>query len=382
MSKKLLKVSFFIVIFFIFFTPSIGEADLNFENEEFKEEVTIYFFDDKLCPVCAHAKEFVKELDEKYEKMNLEIYPMGDIEKLREVAKEHGVEEYDLMAPTIFIGESFLQFASFSERHEKMIMDAIKGEVVEEDCCIVDIPFLNIEVDTSEWHLGLSAVVLGTVDGFNVCSIGALILILSIVLAFDSKKKIFFFGGLFIFTAVAVYGVLVFLWGWLMEIFIAEMEILRLIIGLAALGGGLYFFKEFLRFYRFGPTCESSESKIAKKATGRLKKSFENPKKGMWYLSLAVISFAAIITLVELPCSIGIPLTFAGILAASDISLVSYVFYILIFLFFYMLIELVIFVGAVLTKNIWFAGSKAITWITFIGALILFYLAYYYLPFL
>jgi len=381
-----MKKIFFSVIclvgLILFFAPFVEGASLDLEKGELEEEVTIHFFDDTLCPICAEAKEFVKELDEEYEKINLEIYPISEVEKLRELAKEHGVEEYDLMAPTIFIGESFLQFASFSERYEKMIVDAVKGEVVEEDCCIVDIPFLNIEVDTSKWNLGLSAAVLGTVDGFNVCSIGALILILSIVLAFDSKKKIFFFGGLFIFTAVAVYGVLVFLWGWLMEMFIAEMEILRLIIGLAALGGGVYFFKEFLRFYRFGPTCESSESEIAKKATGRLKKSFENPKKGMWYLSLAVISFAAIITLVELPCSIGIPLTFAGILAASDISLISYIFYILIFLFFYMLIELVIFVGAVLTKNIWFAGSKAITWITFFGALILFYLAYYYLPFL
>ena len=89
--------------------------------------------------------------------------------------------------------------------------------------------------------------------------------------------------------------------------------------------------------------------------------------------------FAAVITIVELPCSIGIPIAFAGILVEKGVSLGVYIFYILLYLFFYMLIELIIFTGAVLTKKIWFAGSKAITWITFVGAMVLFYLAFYYL---
>lgn len=379
--RKVLSILFIVLLLA---TPFISVSAEMVEgvgsDEEGPEEVVVHFFDDELCPVCADAKEFLKEVDEEREGVDLRIHSITDTEKLREVATEYDVEEYDIMAPTIFIGESFFQFASFSERHEKMIIDAIEGEVVEEDCCIVEVPFLGIEIDTSEWSLGLAAVVLGTVDGFNVCSIGALVLILSIVIVFDSKKKIFFFGGLFILTAVLVYGVLVFMWGWLLEMLVAEMSLLRWIIGLAALGGAIYFFKEFRRFYEHGPTCQSSDSALARRATEKLQKSFNNPQKGMWYLALSVISFAAIITLVELPCSIGIPLTFSGILAASEISITSYVFYIAIFLFFYMLIEIVIFTGAVMTKDIWFAGSRAITWITFGGALILLYLAVYYLP--
>jgi len=380
-------ILFFLFMALPFFVIGEGDSDkdskgsLLIDEERLEEEVVIHFFDDRLCPVCQKAKDYAKELDERYTQVSLELYSITETEKLHQLADERGVEDYDIMAPTIFIGDSFLQFASFSERHEKMMVDAIKGEAVEEDCCIIEVPFLNIEVDTSEWSLGLAAVVLGTVDGFNVCSIGALMLILSMVLMFDSKKKILFFGGLFIVTAVIVYGILVFAWGWLLNVLVKEMELLRAIIGVAALGGGAYFFREFLRFYRHGPTCKSSESALAQKATEKLKKSFQDPKKGMWYLALSVMSFAAIITLVELPCSIGIPLTFSGILAASEISLVSYILYIAIFLFFYMLIELVIFLGAVFTKDIWFVGSRVITWITFVGAMVLFYLAFYYLPF-
>ncbi len=379
-----MKKVFFLLLFFAFlFTASSSLAIENLVEEvgvDETEEVTIHYFDDRLCPVCADAKDFLQKRAEDDKRIDLNIYQISDTDKLREIAKEHGVEDYYVMAPTIFIGESFLQFTEFSSNQEEKILSAIEGEAVERDCCVVRVPILGIEMDTSELSLGVAAMGLGIIDGFNVCSIGALILILTIVLALDSRKKMLFFGGLFIFTTVAVYGSLVFVWGWLLEMLIGEQETLRMIIGFAALAGSIYFFKEFWRFFKYGPTCKSSDSFLAKGATEKLRKSFEDPKRGMFYLALSVVSFAGIITIVELPCSVGIPLTFSGILAGADIPLLSYVFYILIFLFFYMLIEIVIFVGAILTKNIWFAGSKAITWITFLGALVLLYLAIYYLP--
>ncbi len=375
MRKLFFIISLLVIAFFLLPAPAQAE-----ESAPKEETVIIHFFDDRLCPVCRDAKEFIQEKAEEYDYVNLIIHPISDTDKLREIAKERGVEDYYVMAPTIFIGDSFLQFTRFSSAQEEKIIRAIEGEVVERDCCIVTIPILNIDIDMSEWSLGIAAAGLGIIDGFNVCSIGALILILIIVLSFDSRKKMLLFGGLFIFTTVAVYGALVFIWSWILELLIGEQELLRTLIGFAALGGAIFFFKQFWRFFKYGPTCNSSDTKLARSAIEKLKKAFENPKKGTLYLALSVISFAGIITIVELPCSVGIPLTFAGILAGADISLLSYVFYILVFLFFYMLIEIVIFVGAVLTKNIWFAGSKVITWITFTGAMVLLYLALYYLP--
>jgi len=377
MLKKIFFAIFLLTISFF----SFGINNVIAEEESIKkEELTIYFFDDRLCPVCSDAKEFIENEVEKRPEVNLEIYPISQTKKLKEIADKYKVEDYYLMAPTIFIGDSFLQFTNFSSRQEDKVIRAIEGEIVEEDCCVTRIPFLNIEVDMSNWSLGLAAMGLGIVDGFNVCSIGALILILTIVLTLNSRRKMLLYGSLFILTTVLVYGLLVFVWGWILELLIGEQEILRYIIGLAALGGSVFFFRQFWRFYKYGPTCSSSNSKLARGATEKLKKSFENPKKGSLYLALSVISFAGVITIVELPCSVGIPLTFSGMLAGADISLMQYVWYILIFLFFYMLIEIIIFFGAVLTKNIWFTGSKTITWITFVGALVLLYLALYYLP--
>ncbi len=363
------------VLFFSLAGPLLAEEN-SFEE---KEKIVIHFFDDRLCPVCRDTKNFIGSILGDYPEVELRTYPISDTKKLSQIAEEQGVEDYGIMAPSIFINDNFFQFNHFTSREEQMIISAIEGEIVERDCCIIKIPFLNLEVDISNWSLPLITIILGSIDGFNVCSIGALILVLSIVLAFKSRKKIFFFGGLFIITAVIIYGILVFTWGRLFEILVGQLEILRVIVGLAALGGGIYFFKEFWRFFRYGPSCKTSDSKLARTAISNLKKSFEEPGKRFHLLIGSIMFFAAVITIVELPCSVGIPIAFAGILVESGVSLTAYIFYILLYLFFYMLIELIIFVGAVLTKKIWFAHSKAVTLVTFLGAMVLFYLAFYYL---
>ena len=193
----------------------------------------------------------------------------------------------------------------------------------------------------------------------------------------------FFYGGLYIITTSLIYGSLVFLWGGVVDALIGQLEILRIIVGLAALAGAIYFSKEFWRFFKYGPACQMSESALVKRATNKLKESFENPGKGALILVSSIVSFAAVITIVELPCSIGLPIAFTAILLEEGISLTNtplpYTLYIIAYIFFYMFIEIVIFSGAVLTKKIWFAGSKLITWITFAGAAVLFYLAFYYL---
>ena len=377
------KIFFFILFLIIGIFLSVPLVQANFFNdlEERPEEakVVIYFFDDRLCPVCKATKDFLLKAQNDYPEIELIIYPITDKSKLEEIAQIHGKQDYSIMAPTIFIGNNFFQFRDFTSRHEKMLIRAIEGEIVEDECCIIKIPFSNIEIDISKWSLPFITIALGSLDGLNICSLSALILILSIVMIFDSKKKIFIYGGIFIFTSVIIYGVLVFAWGKLFEAMVGHLEILRIIIGLASLFGAIYFFKEFWRFFKYGPTCKASDSKLVKGATEKLKQAFKATNKGNLFLISSIIFFAAVVTIVELPCSIGLPVVFTGVLAEKNVSLLSYTLYVLLYLFFFMLDELIVFTGAVLTKKIWLAGTKTITWITFAGSLVLFYLAFYYL---
>lgn len=370
--NKFYKFFLVLLTFFFLISPFVSA------EEGVEERITVYFFEDRLCSVCKAQKNFMLEIKEDYPQMELVIYQINDIKKLEEIAKEHGVENPKIMAPTTFIGDNYFQFPSFGETQKKHIISALRGEKVDEDCCIMRVPFLNIDIDISGWSLPLITIALGSLDGFNICSIGALILILSIVLVFKSRKKIFLFGGLFIFTTVVVYGLLVFLWGQLFRILIGHSEILSYVVGVAAFFGGVYFFKEFWRFFRYGPSCKSSENKFAIKATKKVQEVFKDSKKGTLALASSIIFFAAVITIIELPCSVSIPFAFTGILTQAGVSSTTFILYLLLYLFFYMLIEIIIFVGAVFTKEIWLTQSKAITWITLFGSLILFYLSYYY----
>lgn len=355
---------------------SVPTQDIHGALEE--SEIVVHYFDDPLCSVCAQQKEYMEELTKERSNLRVYTYSISDTDTFHRLANEHGVSDYRIMAPSSFIHGELLQFSNFGEHEKQTLVRAIEGEEMADESTL-HLPFLGTKIDTSTWSLPILAITLGALDGFNVCSLGALILILSIVLAFNSRKKIFLFGGIFILTTVFVYGGLVFVWGKLIDAFIGQLGALRLLVGLAAIGGSAWFFKEFWRFYKHGPTCESSNSKLARTSSQRMISAFNDSNKGPLMLGGVIVLFAIAITVVELPCSIGVPIAFTGILVESGVSLGMYSLYIGIYLLFYMLIEIIIFTGAVLTKEIWFAGSNIITWTTFTGAVILLGLGVYYL---
>ncbi len=342
-------------------------------------DVTIYFIEQRGCPDCARQKDFFDEVLPDYPDVELKTYYITEqegVDKLHELAEEHGVEDYRLMVPTTFIDGHFFQ--GFSESDKDLMIAAIEGEDVERVEGLVELPFFG-EVNVQDWSLPILAFVIGSLDGLNVCSIGALALILMIVLTLDSRKKIFFYGGLFIFTAVFIYGLLVFAWTAVIDAIVGHLDILSYFIGAAALLGGIFFFREFIKFLKHGPTCSSAGSSLVANATKRVQNAFQDRTKGTIFLASSVILFAAVMTLVELPCSVALPVVFAGILTESGLPLFGYVSYILLYLFAYMFIEIIIFVGAVITKEVWFAQSRFITWVYLFGSLVLFFLAFYYL---
>ncbi len=383
MIKKLFLL--FIAVFFLIF-PFIGIA------AEGPEEVHI--LEDERCPDCRRLKEY---LQEEYPEVEIISYKVGDEEEEDRfefiVCCEKGID-YELRrrVPTVVIGENLFQPDFFEGLHydregsqgeREVIRKAIKGEDVQDEIDelrgVVSIPFTDWKIDTREISLPIMGAVLGSLDGLNVCSIGALILILTIVLTFKSRKKILFYGGLFILTAVTIYGLLVFAWTAAFEALSRFIGPINIVIGVAAALGGVYFLREFVRFYKHGPTCQSSSNKYVTKATKKLKEDFNSSTAQAATLITSVILFAAVITLVELPCSFGLPMVYGGALAEAGLSWGMYAFYIILYLFFYMLIELVIFSGAVITKEVWVAQSNLITWVYFAGTLVLFFLSYYYL---
>lgn len=372
-SDRTKAVAFFVLSLLLlqFVAPTVHAAE--------QETVEIHYFYMEGCPACEDQEEFMEEnIIDEYDHVEINKYDVFVQENqviFHELAEKHDVEDPRLVTPTTFINGHFFQ--GFHERYGQEMISIIEGEEID-DVETIRIPFLG-EIHPEDISLPILAFALGSVDGMNVCSIGALVMILMIVLSFDDRKKIFFYGFLFILVVILTYGLLIFAWYHVLDAVMRHIGFLQYIIGAAGIIGGAVFFKQFVEFYKHGPQCDYSDAGFVTKARMKVKESFEGKQAGPLVLIGSVVFFAAVVTIIELPCSAALPLAFSGVLVDAQLAGMTYIFYIALYLFFYMLIELVIFSGAVITKDIWFGSGKFVTWITLIGAIILFVLGISYL---
>jgi thiol-disulfide isomerase/thioredoxin len=365
----------------LFFVPSFVSA---------QSIIEINFFFSPTCPHCAEEEKFLDKLEEKYSEITINRYSVfekSNLDLLKGFYEKYEVSrEYQGMVPITFTNNKY--FVGFNEKIGKdiegCILECKQGAVSKNNVSIIDlegnisIPFLG-EINIRKYSLPVLAFLLGVLDGFNVCSLGALVLILGLVLALGSRKKTLLFGGIFILTTAVVYGLLIFIWYQIFSYLVPYMKIMKAIIGLLGIGGAIYFFKQFLDFRKYGPTCGITPGQgIMAKFSAKFQNSLKNSANILILLGI-VFLFAAIITIIEFPCSAVVPVAFAGILAQSNLSTVSYFFLIVFYLFFYLLDEIIVFLIAFFTMKIWLASSKAVTWITLLEAIILFSLGTYYL---
>jgi hypothetical protein len=152
---------------------------------------------------------------------------------------------------------------------------------------------------------------------------------------------------------------------------------LEILVGILAIAGGGYFLWQFLKQRKRGAVCEVGESGISKKVTKKVEESFKK-EKNFWLLISSVLLFAALITIIEFPCSAVVPLIFAGILADANLSTILYLSYIALYILFYLLDEIIIFLIAVFSMKIWITSPKITQWMTLAAAIILFLLGIFY----
>lgn len=391
MKKKLFFLLIFIFIFTTVFTPLVSEgAETSVRN---KEKLDVYFFHAPGCPYCAKEKNFLDEIEKEYSEINVERYSIANPENhdlLKRLVEEHDAGRFLGSVPMTFIEDDF--FLGFSESIGNDIEESIKKHLengaVEGNISTtttngttdvsdeIDLPIAG-KIDPHKYSLPILSVMLGFLDGFNVCSLGALVLILGLVITLKSRKKILSLGGLFIVTTAVIYGLLIVLWYQLFSALSSYMIVMRILVAMLGIGGGIFFLNEFKKYRKYGPQCETTGNKIVSRFSKKVEKAFQN-KKGLLALGGIIFIFAAIITIVEFPCSAAVPVIFAGILAEQKLSAFMYLIYISIFVLFYMLDELVIFIIAVWKMDIWMASPKFVTWATLAEGIILITLGLYY----
>lgn len=352
-----------------------------FASSALAKETEVNFFYSSTCPHCVQEQKFLDQLEERYSEIEVNRFSISEnVILLKKFYKDYDVpREYYGTIPITFIGEKY--FVGFNDEIGEKIESCVSqkdNECIENSSDGLKLPFIG-EINIEKYSLPVLAILLGFLDGFNICSLGALVLILGLVLALKSRKRVLFFGGIFILTTALMYGFLIVLWYKVFSFFTSYLSLMQFLIGVLGIGGAIYFLRQFLRFRKYGPTCEMNTGKgLMNKFSSRFKTSLQESRNVLLIL-ISIVVFAAVITIVEFPCSAVVPVAFAGVLAQSGLSTFSYLLYISIFVVFYMIDEIIVFLVAFLTMKVWLASSKAITWITLLEAVILFALGIYYL---
>jgi len=393
--NKLLVVAFVLLVplWSVFAQTGTGGTDgvasdtVTSENELLEKDVaTVYFFHSVTCPHCREEQKFLDKLESKYPELTILRYEVSDpthTPLMRQLATEYGAERYLGNVPLTFIGEQY--FVGYDNERttgaeiERAVRIALgEGDVPEEEQPkTFQVPFLG-NISQEDFSLPVLAILLGFLDGFNVCSLGALVLIIGLSLKLQRRKSIILFGGTFIVTTALVYGVLIVAWYQVFELFSGYIDFIKVLVALLALGGGLYFLKEYFRMRKQGPLCEFQESKLINRFMERTENAFQNNTKLLGILG-TVLVFAAVVAIVEFPCSAAVPVVFAGMLAEAGLSTVAYLSHIALFVLFYLLDEIVIFGIAAYRLKLWMTSGTFTKYAVLGEALILMFIGAYYL---
>lgn len=203
---------------------------------------------------------------------------------------------------------------------------------------IVDIPLIG-EIDAKDFSLPVLAIVLGLVDGLNPCAMWVLVYLISLVITLKDRKKIWLIVGSFVFASGVLY--FLFMTAWLNAfLFMRYIRQLTLLIGFFALWVGVVDIYESIK-NRGKLTCEVGNSESKSKTMDRIKKIALSPlSTGSFF---AIIALAFVVNSIEFLCSAAIPAIFTYILSISPLSTLQYYMYILLYDFFFMLDDLLIF---------------------------------------
>ena len=229
----------------------------------------------------------------------------------------------------------------------------------------LDIPLIGT-VSLKDKSIPVIAILIGLVDGFNPCAMWILIFLITMLFDYPSRKKMWILGCTFLFTSAFIY--FLFMISFLnVAMFINSITILKLLIAFFALIFGGF------NIYRYFKTkdvgCDVVDKNKRRKIINRIKNILSS--KSFAFAIGGIILLAISVNLIELLCSLGLPVMFTEILAYNNITGVKNILYIILYIIFFLIDDLVVFFVAMKTLKITAISNKYSKYSHLIGGLIM-----------
>lgn len=197
----------------------------------------------------------------------------------------------------------------------------------------------------ADFSLPALAVLLGLADGFNPCAMWALVYLLSLLVSLQDRRKIWLLVGSFVLASGVLY--FLFMTAWLNAFFmLGYLRPLTIAIGAGALIIGALDLRAFV-LTRGAPVCAVGSSAFKRRTMGRMERLVAAPLSLASFLGVVALAFT--VNAIEFVCSAGLPAIFTHTLSLRQLSAPQYYGYILLYDFFFMLDDLLIFSLAAFT---------------------------------
>ncbi len=344
--KRYLLLFLTITGLFSFFYPQIQEIRI-----KHIEPFEIHFFFHPNCGHCKEQKKFNAVIEENFlvKFINHDVSMPSENALFHELVDKYKVNPTHLGVPATFFGKyHFVGFYTPETTGRKIVAaleeyTGIKSKIKFSDTPSdainekVYIPFLG-DLDIYAYSLPVLTIVLGLIDGFNPCAMWVLAYLISLIICTNDKKRIWLLVGSFVLSSGILY--FLFMSAWLnVFLLIGYMRNLTILIAIAALWIGINDLKTF--FTQQELTCKIGSPESKKKTIGKIEKIVNAPLNLMTILG--IISLAFVVNSIEFACSSALPVIFTQILTVKQLPIMEYYLYILFYVFFFMLDDLIIF---------------------------------------
>ncbi|MBK9124435.1 MAG: hypothetical protein IPM16_15135 [Chloroflexi bacterium] len=343
--------------------------------------IPIYLFWGDGCPHCASEKMFLAQLTESFPQVVVYDYEVWyDAENralMEQFATAFGFEPSGV--PATFMADRY--WVGYAESVGRQIIDTMYT-CMEQTCpdvgaailageppataieaaitaasasatapvaaaSVITLPLIG-EIDLAAQSLGVSTALIALVDGFNPCSLWVLSILLALVIHSGSRRRIVLVGTTFLtVTSVAYIVFILGLFGVLS--FVGYIGWIQVAVALIALAFAVINIKDYF-WYKQGVSLTIPDSQ--KPRLYRQMRGVMAPDKTLFAVVGATGAMALGVTLLELPCTSGLPVLWTNMIVANDVPTSSFILLLALYMLIFLIDELALFLTAVFTLRV------------------------------
>ena len=357
-------------------------------SESSENSVTLHFFYSPTCPHCHAQSEWMDDWVLRDDQLTIIRYNISDPEVYAFLETVAAVfDESQVAVPFTVVGGKYYVGYNDNVRvrieqtvnryHLNDYVDIMAKILNDEPIVATDfdttsdqifvLPILG-EVDVQQVSLLLIGAVIGLVDGFNPCAMWVLLFLIALLLGSKDRKKMWTLGIAFLLTSAAVYFAIMLSWIETVRLLGAN-ALLQTIIGILAIGAGLWSFYRYNQQRKKDTGCEITTEPRRKQIMQRLRTLVQ--EKPLLLAIPGIMFLAVSVNLLELACSAGLPILYSEILIVNQVGASASIGYLLWYVLFFLLDDLLIFTGAMVTMRLTAFSNRYVRYTHLVGGAIM-----------